>query len=86
MHVRVDAAGDDDLTRGVNQAAALRQRQRAMPGKRHDASVLHADVIGAHPERSDHPIAADHQVQCGCHGAHRLNKPGTSWRSAPYRW
>ena len=63
MHVRVDAAGDHDLPRGVDRAAGTERGETARRADRDDLFALHGDIGLFRPVRKDGQAAGDHGVE-----------------------
>ena len=64
VHVRIDAAGDDELAGRVDDAGGVAW-QRTGRGDGDDALALDADVPGAHALGSDDLSTADHEIEHG---------------------
>ena len=62
VHVRIDAAGDDDLAGGIDDAGALRDGDAAGCGDRGDGPAGDQDVMCANALWRHHRVAADHQI------------------------
>ena len=60
--MRIDAAGDHDLSGGVDHTRAIRHRQAAGRGDRGDLVAGDQDVMSADTLRRHHPVAANHQI------------------------
>ena len=65
VHVRIDAAGHDDLARRVDDARRIRVGQRAGRRDRGDRLALDGDIAPRHALRRHHVAAANDQVEHG---------------------